>query len=60
ARSARTAVTGGHAWTDDQDEELRDGVEAGVPTEALATHLEVAPDAIVSRINQLGLEMVSS
>lgn len=60
ARSARTAVTGGHAWTDDQDEELRDGVEAGVPTEALADHLEVAPDAIVSRINQLGLEMVSS
>ncbi|CAN5568219.1 ATP-dependent DNA helicase [soil metagenome] len=60
ARSARTAVTGGHAWTQEQDEELRDGVEAGVPTEALADHLDVAPDAVVSRINQLGLEAVLS
>ncbi|MGB5953145.1 MAG: ATP-dependent DNA helicase, partial [Ornithinimicrobium sp.] len=60
ARSPRTAVTGGHAWTPEQDEELRDGVEAGVPTEALADHLEVAPDAIVSRINQLGLEAATA
>lgn len=60
ARSARTAVTGGHAWTQEQDEELRDGVEAGVPTEALAEHLELAPDLIASRMNQLGLEVVGS
>ncbi len=58
ARSPRTAVTGGHAWTQEQDEELRDGVEAGVPTEALAEHLELAPDLITTRMNQLGLEAV--
>ncbi|MGB3762355.1 MAG: ATP-dependent DNA helicase, partial [Ornithinimicrobium sp.] len=58
ARSPRTAVTGGHAWTQDQDEELREGVEAGVPTEALAEHLELAPDLITTRMNQLGLEAV--
>ncbi|MGB7424520.1 MAG: hypothetical protein WA903_06425, partial [Ornithinimicrobium sp.] len=58
ARSPRTAVTGGHAWTQDQDEELREGVEAGVPTEALADHLELAPDLITARMNQLGLEVI--
>ncbi|GAA1181355.1 ATP-dependent DNA helicase [Ornithinimicrobium humiphilum] len=57
ARSPRTAVTGGHAWTDDQDEELRDGLEAGVTVEELASHLELAPDLVTARINQLGLEV---
>ncbi len=57
ARSPRTAVTGGHAWTDEQDEELRDGLEAGVGVEELAEHLELAPDLVTARINQLGLEV---
>lgn len=57
ARSPRTAVTGGHAWTDDQDEELRDGVAAGVSLTELAEHLEVAPDQIVARLTQLGLKL---
>ncbi|GGK67501.1 ATP-dependent DNA helicase [Ornithinimicrobium pekingense] len=57
ARSPRTAVTGGHAWTDEQDEELRDGLESGVTVEELATHLELAPDLVTARINQLGLEV---
>lgn len=57
ARSPRTAVTGGHAWTDDQDEELRDGLEAGVTVEELAAHLELAPDLVTARLNQLGLEV---
>ena len=57
ARSPRTAVTGGHAWTDEQDEELRDGLEAGVTVEELALHLELAPDLVTARINQLGLEV---
>ena len=57
ARSPRTAVTGGHAWTDEQDEELRDGVESGVGVEELAEHLELAPDLVTARINQLGLEV---
>lgn len=57
ARSPRTAVTGGHAWTDEQDEELRDGVESGVPLEELCEHLELAPDLVTARLNQLGLEV---
>lgn len=55
ARSPRTAVTGGHAWSQDQDEELRDGLEAGITVEELAEHLELAPDLVTARINQLGL-----
>nr|WP_269812858.1 ATP-dependent DNA helicase [Ornithinimicrobium sediminis] len=55
ARSPRTAVTGGHAWTDEQDAELRDGLESGVSVEELADHLELAPDLVTTRINQLGL-----
>ena len=55
ARSPRTAVTGGHAWTDEQDEELRDGLDAGVSLEELAEHLELAPDLVTARVNQLGL-----
>ncbi|QFG68042.1 ATP-dependent DNA helicase [Ornithinimicrobium pratense] len=57
ARSPRTAVTGGHAWSDAQDEELRDGVEAGVPLEELCEHLELAPDLVTARLNQLGLKV---
>ncbi|USQ78680.1 ATP-dependent DNA helicase [Ornithinimicrobium faecis] len=57
ARSARTAVTGGHAWTQEQDEELRDGVESGVALPELADHLQLPPDAITTRLNQLGLEL---
>ncbi|MGD8199841.1 ATP-dependent DNA helicase [Ornithinimicrobium sp. W1679] len=55
ARSPRTAVTGGHAWSTEQDEELRDGLEAGITVEELAEHLELAPDLVTARINQLGL-----
>ncbi|MFK5645289.1 ATP-dependent DNA helicase [Ornithinimicrobium sp. LYQ121] len=55
ARSPRTAVTGGHAWSPEQDDELRDGLGAGISIEELAEHLELAPDLVTSRINQLGL-----
>ena len=57
ARSPRTAVTGGHAWTDEQDEELRDGLDSGITLEELSEHLELAPDLVTARINQLGLEV---
>lgn len=57
ARSPRTAVTGGHAWTDEQDEELRDGVESGIALEELCEHLELAPDLVTARMHQLGLEV---
>ncbi len=60
ARSPRTAVTGGHAWTQEQDEELREGIEADVPIEDLAEHLELAPDLITSRMNQLGLAVAAT
>lgn len=60
ARSPRTAVTGGHAWTEEQDEELREGIEADVPIEDLAEHLELAPDLITSRMNQLGLVVAAT
>lgn len=55
ARSARTAVTSGHAWSTQQDEELTDGIAAGIAIEELADHLELAPDVITARINQLEL-----
>ncbi|GAA1155648.1 ATP-dependent DNA helicase [Ornithinicoccus hortensis] len=57
ARSPRTAVTGGHAWTAEQDDELRDGVEAGLTLEELADHLELAPDVVTARLNLLELEL---
>lgn len=59
ARSARTAVTGGHAWSEEQDQELRDAVEAGVDLTELAEHLQLPPDAITARLNQLGLELTA-
>ncbi|OLT39266.1 ATP-dependent helicase [Serinicoccus sp. CNJ-927] len=57
ARSPRTAVTGGHAWSTEQDEELRDGVDSGVELLELAEHLGLAPDQVAARLNQLGLEL---
>ena len=41
ARSARTAVTHGHAWTSEQDTELREGVDLGLTLEEVAEHLEL-------------------
>jgi ATP-dependent DNA helicase DinG len=57
ARSPRTAVTGGHAWTQEQDEELRDGVDAEATVAELAEHLDLPPDAVTARLNQLDLKM---
>jgi len=59
ARSPRTAVTGGHAWTEQEDGQLRDAVEAGLTTEALAEHLSLPPDLVTSRLNQLELKAVA-
>ena len=56
AQSARTAVTGGHAWTADADEELRDGVELGLSVEELAESLELPPDVVAARLKGLGLD----
>ncbi len=53
--SPRTAVTQGHAWTAEQDEELRDGVEGEVDFDEIAAMMEL-PEAIVrQRARDLGL-----
>ncbi len=57
ARSPRTAVTGGHAWTEEQDEELRDAVDSELTVEELAEHLDLPPDVVTARLNQLGLRL---
>ena len=54
--SPRTAVTSGHAWTAEADEELRDGVELGLTVDELAESLEVPADVIAARLRGLGLE----
>ncbi|UJH71387.1 hypothetical protein L0A91_06540 [Ornithinimicrobium sp. INDO-MA30-4] len=48
-------MTSGHAWSEEEDQELRDGVEAEISIEELAEHLELAPDVITARMNQLEL-----
>ena len=60
AGSARTAVTQGHAWTSEQDTELREGVELGLTLDELADHLELDDDVIIARLNLLGLELSGS
>ncbi len=54
--SSRTAVTQGHAWTPESDEELRDGVELGLSVPELAESLELPPDVVAARLQGLGLE----
>ena len=60
AGSSRTAVTRGHAWTSEQDTELREGVELGLTLDELADHLELDDDVIIARLNLLGLELSGS
>jgi ATP-dependent DNA helicase DinG len=57
AASPRTAVTQGHAWTRDEDAELREGVDLGLTLEELAAHLEVPADLVQARLTMLRLEM---
>jgi ATP-dependent DNA helicase DinG len=56
AVSSRTAVTQGHSWTADADEELRDGVELGLSLGELAESLELPEDVIAARLRGLGLQ----
>ncbi len=55
APSSRTAVTQGHAWTDQEDEELRDGVDLGLGVAELAESLELPEDVVGTRLRGLGL-----
>jgi len=60
AGSPRTAVTQGHAWTSEQDSELREGVELGLTLDELADHLELDDDVITARLKLFGLELSDS
>ena len=60
ARSARTAVTHGHAWTTKQDTELREGVELDLTLEELVEHLELEDAVINARLSLLGLKLSDS
>lgn len=55
ADSARTAVTDGRAWSDEDDEELRDGADMGLTVDELADHLDVTAEQVSARADQLGL-----
>ncbi|CAN7329649.1 ATP-dependent DNA helicase [Terrabacter sp. LjRoot27] len=57
--SSRSAVTSGHAWTDEQDEELRDAAEAGMQLDELVDHFELPEETIAARVEQLGLTIAS-
>ncbi|MBC9821338.1 ATP-dependent DNA helicase [Terrabacter sp. MAHUQ-38] len=57
--SSRSAVTSGHAWTDEQDEELRDAAESGMQLEELVEHFELPEETIAARVEQLGLRLAS-
>ena len=59
ADSSRSAVTAGHAWTDEQDEELRDAAEAGMALDELLEHFELTEETISARLDQLGLVLAS-
>ncbi|WP_299446886.1 ATP-dependent DNA helicase [uncultured Phycicoccus sp.] len=54
--NARTAVTQGHAWTVQEDEELRDGVELGLGLDELAESMELPAEIVRARLDGLGLE----
>ncbi|HET7397310.1 MAG TPA: ATP-dependent DNA helicase [Intrasporangium sp.] len=60
APSTRTAVTAGHAWTDGQDEELRDAAESGMELGELVDHFELPEETITARLEQLGLRLAAS
>ena len=59
AASSRSAVTAGHAWTDEQDEELRDAAESGMQLDELVDHFELPEETIAARMEQLGLRLAS-
>ncbi|MEP7160085.1 MAG: ATP-dependent DNA helicase [Dermatophilaceae bacterium] len=55
ADADRTGVTGGHPWSSDADEELRDGAELGLDLEELAGHLSRPTAEVAHRLQSLGL-----
>ncbi|MEI2779450.1 MAG: ATP-dependent DNA helicase [Tetrasphaera sp.] len=58
--NARTAVTLGHPWTEQDDEELRDGIEMGLTLAELAESLELPEEIVQARLDGLGLTAAST
>ncbi|MDO5626708.1 MAG: ATP-dependent DNA helicase [Mobilicoccus sp.] len=54
-QDTRTAVTGGHAWSREDDDELKDGRDLGLDADELADHLGIPVEAVQSRLTLLGL-----
>jgi ATP-dependent DNA helicase DinG len=52
--SVRTAVTYGEGWTEQDDEDLRDGVELGLTLADIAATMERDAEAVLARAEQLG------
>lgn len=55
AAGARTAVVQGEGWSVQDDDELRDGVDLGLPLEELAASLDREESAVAARAQALGL-----
>ncbi|GAA8853484.1 ATP-dependent DNA helicase [Helicobacter pylori] len=55
ADGARTAVVRGEGWSAQDDDELRDGVDLGLPLTELAESLDRDEDAVAARAQTLGL-----
>ena len=53
-------MTLGHPWTEQDDEELRDGVEMGLSLAELAESLELAPEVVQARLHGLALEVTAA
>lgn len=57
AAGARTAVVQGEGWSVQDDDELRDGVDLGLPIEELAASLDREESAVAARAQALGLRV---
>ena len=55
AGGVRTAVVQGDGWSTQDDDELRDGVDLGLPLEELAASLDREESAVTARAAALGL-----
>ncbi len=55
ADGARTAVVHGEGWSTQDDDELRDGADLGLPLQELAASLDREESAVAARANTLGV-----
>jgi ATP-dependent DNA helicase DinG len=52
---SRTAVTLGEGWSEQEDEELTDGLDLGLDVQTIADQLEKSVEVVTARIAALGL-----